>query len=469
MTELDAPTTRITPVLEDGDVALAELRRAVAGPVYAPGDVEAVTELAGFNLSLAHAPVGVVGVTSAQDVAAAIRWAAARGIRVGVLATGHSDIAQRGTLVISTRRLDALHVDPATRIATVGAGVKWARVVEAAAPLELAALNGSSTDVGVVGYTLGGGIGPFIRRHGYAVDRVRRVQLVTGDATLREVTPDTDRELFDAVLGGQDVAGVVTELEFELIEAPRIYGGSVFYDGADAAAVLHAWRAWAPTLPQEMTTSVAILRVPDIEDAPPPLRGRTVTQLRVCFLGSAERGRELLAPMRAAATPEMDMVDAMSYAAIDTVHLDPPNPLPFRADGAVLREVDEATVDALLDVAGPQHDIPVVIVELRHLDGALARGTQGCVTRQDVRFLLGVVSLMVPELAAVVPAVTARILGAAAPWAAPCTPVTWVNPARGGGHPEVSWGAAERAVLEGVRRRVDPDGVCGASRIGLVG
>jgi FAD/FMN-containing dehydrogenase len=462
MTELGGTTATTDSEALD----LAELRRAVAGPVLAPGDVETVTELAGYNLALEHAPIAVVGATGAQDVAAAVRWAAARGIPVGVLATGHGDLSQRGTLAITTRRMDRIDVDPATRRAVVGAGVKWARLVEAAAPLGLAGLNGSSSDVGIVGYTTGGGVGPFVRRYGFASDRVRRLQVVTGDGEIHDVTAASDPELFDVVLGSKDAVALVTELEFELIEAPQIYGGSAFWPAEDIPAVLRAWRAWAPTLPEEMTTSVAILRAPDIEAVPPPLRGRTVAHLRVAFLGSADDGRALLAPMRAVAPPMIDMVDEISYAAIDTVHLDPTDPMPFWADGCFLADVDDAAVDVVLAAAGPEQDLPLLLVELRHLAGAAERGTQGLAPR-DARFMVGVVGPLVPELRDVVPAVARGTVDALAPWAASRTSLNWVNPYSAAARPELAWGPREIERIDAVRRRVDPAGVLGAARMGL--
>lgn len=466
MTELGVPGDGLTT--NDTGEALADLRASVIGPVYGPEDVELVAELAGYNLALAHAPVAVVGATCADDVAAAVRWAAGRGVAVGVLATGHSDLAQRGTLVITTRRMDRVDVDPVTRRATVGAGVKWARLVEAAVPHGLAGLNGSSTDVGIVGYSTGGGVGPFVREYGFASDRVRRLRLVTGDGAIREVSRESDPELFDVVLGSKDAVGIVTELEFELIEVPRMYGGGLIYGAADIPAVLRDWRQWAPTLPEDMTTSVSILRAPDIEAVPPPLRGRTVAHLRVAYLGSAADGCALLAPMRAVATPEMDMVDEMSYAAIDTVHLDPPDPMPFWADGCFLADVDEGCLDTVLAAAGPDRDIPLFLVELRHIAGAAQRGTQGLAPR-DARFMLGVVGPLAPGLHDVVPAVARGLVDTLAPWAASRTGLNWVNPDILAARPELAFGPAERERIATVRRRVDPDGVLGAGRMGLIG
>ena len=110
-------------------------------------------------------PAVVVGAMSPDDVAAAVRYAARTGRRVAVQSTGHglqSDLA--GTVLVSTRRMDAVTIDPKAAVARAQAGARWRQVIDAAAPYGLAPLNGSSSQVGAVGYTLGGGLGPMARR-----------------------------------------------------------------------------------------------------------------------------------------------------------------------------------------------------------------------------------------------------------------------------------------------------------------
>lgn len=460
MTELAGPVAETTEPRE-----IADLRRAVSGPVWDPGGVDLVAELAGFNLAPVHQPVALVGATSAEDVAATVRWARARGIGVGVVATGHADFSHCGTVVISTKRLDRCDVDPVARTVTVGAGVKWSRVLEAAVPHGLSAVTGSSSDVGVVGFTTGGGIGPLVSRFGYGCDRVRRMQVVTGDGQVREVSPTQDPELFHAMLGGKDAAGIVVEMTVELVEMTRFYGGSIFFDAADAAAVMHAWRRWQPTLKESTTTSIAILRMPDMDAFPPPLRGRSVVQLRVAHLGPEIEGLEVVSPMRRVATPIMDMVEEMPAAAIDAVHCDPTEPMPSWATGGFVQSVDDDTIDTLLQAAGPQHELPLIMVELRAVGGAGTRGTAGCVPRAP--YLLGIVAPMVPPLAEVVPALAHGIVDALAPWSEGTVPVNYASPQTIAERPGACWGDEARARLVAVSRRVDPDGVLGGRRLGL--
>ncbi|NJC73927.1 FAD-binding oxidoreductase [Planosporangium thailandense] len=270
-------------------LAVTDLASQVSGPVYVPGDDGFDAEIAAWNLATAHRPLVAVGAADAADVAAAVGWAAERGLPVAVQATGHGAVAAAiGGVLVNTSRLDEVTVDPATRTARVGAGVKWARVIEAAAPYGLAPLSGSSSDVGAVGYTVGGGLGLLARRYGYAADHVRGLRIVTADGQLRDVDADEHPDLFWAVRGGKGNFGIVTSIEIDLVPVATLYAGGIFYPGAVAADVLHAYRAWTSSLPDETTTSVAILRLPPLPELPEPLRGQTVVHLRFIHAGDAD-------------------------------------------------------------------------------------------------------------------------------------------------------------------------------------
>ncbi|WP_342768937.1 FAD-dependent oxidoreductase [Prauserella flavalba] len=174
---------------------LDHLARHVRGPVHLPGTEGYADARSGFQRALTHRPAVVAEALDAADVGAAVRFATARGLAVAVQATGHGLVAPAtgDAMLISTRRMDSVRVDPVARTAWLGAGVRWRRVLDATAAHGLAPLSGSSPGVGAVSYTLGGGLGPLARRYGYAADHVRRVELVTADGEVREVSADRTR------------------------------------------------------------------------------------------------------------------------------------------------------------------------------------------------------------------------------------------------------------------------------------
>jgi hypothetical protein len=311
----------------------------------------------------------------------------------------------------------------------------------------------------VVGYTLGGGIGPMARTFGFAADRVRRLQLVTSGGVTIDVDAGREPDLFWALRGGKCAVGIVSELEFDLLPVPHYYGGAIFYPGTSAATVLHAWRDWVADVPEEVTSSIALLRLPDVPAVPEPLRGRLSVHLRYVHVGDAARGQQLLAPMRAAAPALVDLVDAVPYSAISTVHSDPVDPLPFWDGSCVLGELPAGAIDALLASAGPDADVPLVIAELRHLGGALRRepSVPNAVGGRDAAFGAYVVGPLPPPLAEATPAAGRAVLEALRPWSTGHTLINFQGRAHTPGEVRRAWPEPVRARLDEIEQRHDPE------------
>src|SRR3954447_22088426 len=283
-----------------------ELRRQLTGSLHTPDDPQYAALSTPWLLSVPMRPVAVVAVRTPEDVAATIRFARKHGHTVGVQATGHgAESSLAGHLLVVTAGLDEVTVHP-ERWARVGAGVKWLRVIEAAAPFGLAPLNGSSSDVGIVGYTTGGGVGPLTRTFGLAADRVRAFDVVTGDGIQRRVTPTQHGDLFFALRGGKGTTAIVTAVEFDMLRLPTFYGGAVYFDGADAAAVIDRWRSWSEELPEQATTSFVFFQLPPLPEIPPPLAGKLTLSIRFAWTGQPEEGARLLDQIRAVAPVILD-------------------------------------------------------------------------------------------------------------------------------------------------------------------
>ena len=455
--------TLAVPAHHDGDrAALATLSTAVTRPVLLPGDPGYQAEVAAFNLATHHRPALVVAATCAEDVVAAVHHARATGVPVAVQATGHGAVTPaEGGVLVSTRLLQDVHVDPVTATARIGAGVRWARVVEAAAPYGLAPLSGSSSGVGAVGYTLGGGLGPLGRKYGFAADRVQALEVVTGDGRLRRVTEHSDPELFWALRGGKGNFGIVTSMEVGLVPVSRLYAGGIFYAGEHASSVLHAWRSWVGTLPEETTTSVALLRLPDHDDVPTPLRGVLSVHLRVAHCGDRAEGERLVSHMRGAAPVLADFVRTMPFTECDSIHMDPTQPVPFWEASRLLRDLPGDAVDAVLEAAGPGREVPLVMVELRHLGGALGRpaAVPNAVAGRDAAFSVFVLGPSAPGLEEAVPAAGHAVLAALAPHATASRLVNFLGEDT---DPEVvatAWSPADAARLGRLKAAYDPHGL----------
>ncbi|GGR02713.1 FAD-binding oxidoreductase [Streptomyces aurantiogriseus] len=389
---MSVPHSRTDDTAESGPAGLAA---RIRGALLTPDDEGWDDELAPFNAIGVHRPDLVVAAENASDIQEAIRYAARHRLPVAVQATGHGIAAPAdGGVLISTRRMNAVAVDPVARTARAEAGVRWHQVIDAAAEHGLAPLNGSSPLVGVVGYTLGGGLGLLARRYGYAADHVTRIHVVTAEGELREATAHRNPDLFWALRGGKGNFGVVTSIEFGLVPVATLYGGGLFFAADAAQPVLEAWRRWSEDLPEDMTSSLALLRLPDAPFIPEPLRGRLTVHVRVAFLGPPENGEKLLAPLRAVAPTVLDTVREMPYTEVGEIHMDPVEPVPYHERSILLRGLDEAAVRRLLEVAGPGSDCPAFVVELRRLGGAVARPAPvpSAVGNRDAAFTLTTVS-----------------------------------------------------------------------------
>ncbi|WP_454199008.1 FAD-binding oxidoreductase [Nocardia sp. Marseille-Q1738] len=383
---------------------------AFAGPVFRPGEPDYDAEIAGFQTAYTHRPALIVGAVHAEDVRAAVEYAARHDLPIAVQATGHGlSVAADGGVLISTRRMTRIRIDPANRTAHIGAGVRAGALVEAAAEHGLAPLNGSSPSVGVVGYLLGGGVGLLARRFGYAAEHVRAIELVTADGRVRTLTPGD--ELFGAVLGSGGNFGVITALDVELVPLTEVYGGQLVFDTPLVERALDAWRRWTATVPDELTSTVTMLAFPDIPQVPGPLRGRYVASIRIAFTGPAEEGERLVAPLRAVGDRLKDDLRAMPYTESHTIHSDPDHPHAYAATNALLGAFTEDAAAALLAAAGPESGAGAVI-DVRHLGGALARpgGAGIAVDHREAEYIVRIITG--PEDAAT----RAGIRAALAPW-----------------------------------------------------
>jgi FAD/FMN-containing dehydrogenase len=436
---------------------ISTLAGSVTGTVLGPDDEGYAAEVAAFNVSRQHTPQAVVVPSSADDVAATVRWAAEHGLPVSVQATGHGAVLPitEGVL-INTRALDEVSIDPERKTARVGAGVKWRRVIDAGAEHGLAGLCGSTSDVGVVGYTLGGGLPLLGRAYGFSSDHVRSFDVVTGDGRQHHVEADDGSDLAWALRGGKGNVGVVTSIEIELLDIPDLYGGAMFWPGELAPVLLPAFVEWTRSLPDDFCTSISLLRLPPVPEVPEPLRGTFTVHLRVGYVGTDEDGERLLAPMREVAPPMIDMVGRMPYVELDRIHMDPEQPVPFEEGGMVLRELGPDTIAAILEQAGPDSQSPLLLVEMRLMGGALSRDSDDAVGGRDAAYTLFGVGALMPPIADAVPGAIERLMEAAAPWSTGGTMVNFHGAPRDAADRARPWPAATFERLQRAKATYDP-------------
>jgi FAD/FMN-containing dehydrogenase len=439
-----------------------DLRRLGVSHVLEPTDVGYAEAVSGFDLGVDCTPGVVVDAQTSADVIATVAATAERGEPLGVLGAGHGRLARLvGEVAITLRSMSGVEVDVPGRRARIGAGCTWNPVLAATTPHGLAPVCGSAPGVGVVGYLLGGGIGPLASAVGFSSDTVRSFEVVTPADGVITVSRESQPDLFWAMRGGKGGFGVVTAVTIDLLELATVYGGGLYFDGADAAAVLEAYADWAPALPEEATASFALLRLPAADALPEAIRGKHVAHVRFATIDDPAQGASQLAGIRTAAEPLLDTVGVLPYDRLGAIHGDPTAPMPVANGTASLASLDRHAVAAVLAAADLGGDRPLSSVEIRTLGPATRRAPEDgdAVGGRGTPHLLNVYAAPVPSLDDAGRLAAARaVLDAMRPWQAPVTLVNFVGRANAADAIAGSWTAEQNARLDEIRGRHDPTG-----------
>ena len=406
---------------------LSSLHKAIAGEALLPEEPGWDAARQPWNLLAEQRPAMVGIPASADDVAAMVGFAGARGLRVAPQGIGHGSTSLRnldGAMLLRTTRLSGVEIDAGARRARAGAGCPWSDVVAAAAPHGLVGLHGSSGTVGVVGYTLTGGLGWLGRSRGFACNSVTALEVVTAAGDRAKLTAESDPELFWALRGGGGGSAIVTDIEFELFELREVYAGSLMWPIELAGEIAQAWREWTKAVPEELTSNLKLSRFPPFPEVPEPLRGRALVAATFAHCGTAEEGSRIVDALRQVADPYLDTARTIAAPELADLAGDPPGPLAGRGAGVLVTELDAEAIDAYVELAGPGADVPLVHLEIRHLGGALDRAEQGsgALARAGGAYLLyGVGAVTTPESDAAIAATLDAVQERMRPWTAPQT------------------------------------------------
>lgn len=439
--------------------------RTVPASVVLPGDDGWDEARQAWNAAVDQMPAAVAQPTSVEDVVEAIRWARAYGMRVAPQSTGHNagplgDLSD--TMLLRTGGLDEVSVDLERGVARAGGGVLWEQVVDAVAPHGMAVLHGSSPDVGVAGYSLGGGIGWLARLHGLATNSLTAVELVTMDGEHLRADADTHPDLFWAIRGGGGNFGVVTALEFRMYPLESAYAGWLIFPWERSEEVLNAWAAWTRTAPDEVTSVGRILQLPDMEPIPPQFRGAKIVVVEAAFAGSEEDGAALMAPLRALG-PIADTFAQVPPQGLVRLHQDPEGRTPGHGDHTLLDSLTPEAVRAFVATAGPGSNETVLSAEIRHLGGALARPEpgNGALSHLDASYAMFAVGIpFTPEVMVQLQADTARIVAALEPWS---RGRSYLNFAESSTDTRTAYAPGTYARLQEVKARYDASGTARAN------
>jgi FAD/FMN-containing dehydrogenase len=321
MTATDGRTTL-------GDPSVQELTESLRGEVLRDGDPGYDEARTGWNAIFHDAkPDLVVRCAGTADVIAAVRFARSAGLEIAVKGGGHSVPGFStidGGMLIDLGPMTGVRVDPTAKRVVAQGGCRWHDVDKETQEFGLAVTGGLVSDTGIAGYTLGGGIGHLMRKHGLAIDNLVGADVVTADGRFVHASETDEPELFWGLRGGGGNFGIVTAFEFQLHNVgPMVYGGPIFFAGEDSDAVLTAFAEWtAAGLPDEISALANVLVAPPVPFLPEEHHGKQICAVIFCHAGDHAEGEKLLAPIRAAATPIADLGGPIPYATLNSL-IDP--------------------------------------------------------------------------------------------------------------------------------------------------
>jgi hypothetical protein len=395
---------------------------SIRGRIATPSDSDWDETRQPWNLAADQQPSAVAFVESADDVSKVVRFASQNDLKVAGQGTGHGAVALGpldDVILIKTERMREVAIEG--QRARVEAGARAETVAGTAIEKGMSSMPGTSPNVGVVGYTLGGGLSWFGRKHGWACNRVAAIELVTGDGEARTVDATSDPDLFWALRGGGGGYAIVTALHVELLPIAEAYAGALLFPAEVGVDGVRRYRDWAATAPEEVSSMVRLLQLPPIPDVPEPLRGQKLLGIAAAFIGSQEEGQRAIAPLREIGEPVMDTFDQIPASGLGRIAMDPEPPVPALGHHRVIRELPDQAIDAFYEVAGPESGSPLLVAELRQLGGALGRPAEngGALDKLDAEWvMLGIGMLMDPAMRDPIAAQLDKLADAVDPWAA---------------------------------------------------
>src|SRR5215211_430933 len=245
-----------------GEATLGELESTLRGRLVRPGDPDYDQARAVWNAAHDRRPALIIRCAGTADVVRAVEFARSEGLEVAVRGGAHSIAGfstSDGGLVIDTSPMQGIRVDPAGRRAVAQAGLTWSAFDHETQAFGLATTGGLVSTTGIAGFTLGGGIGWLMRKHGLTADNLIGADVVTADGRLVHASADENPELFWGLRGGGGNFGIVTSFEYEVHPVgPVVMGGPVTYPGGMSADILRFYREWSEHAPDELTTLVSL-------------------------------------------------------------------------------------------------------------------------------------------------------------------------------------------------------------------
>jgi FAD/FMN-containing dehydrogenase len=360
-----------------GEATVGELEASLRGAVIRPGDTDYDEARSIWNAGHDKHPALIIRCAGVADVMKAVEFACSQDLPVAVRGGAHS-IAGFSTVddgvVIDLSPMNTVRVDPLHRRATAEGGATWKDVDHETQAFGLAVTGGLVSSTGIGGFTLGGGIGWLLRKHGLTSDNLVGADVVTADARLVHASAKENSDLFWALRGGGGNFGIVTSFEYELHPVgPTVMAGLLFFPGDAARAIVTGWRKLTESMPDELTTLVNMTTAPPVPFLPESVHGKPIVAIGAMHCGSLDKAEQAVAPLRTLAEPILDHLGPVPYVGMQQA-LDPLWTAGAHNyfTSALLDKLPDAAIDELLTrwAAKPT---PNSELHIHHAGGAMGR------------------------------------------------------------------------------------------------
>jgi FAD/FMN-containing dehydrogenase len=249
-----------------------------------------------------------------------VRFARDHDLVIAVRGGGHSVAGFStcdGGMVIDLSGMRAVRVDPAKRTARVEGGALLEQLDRAAQEHGIACPVGVVGHTGVAGLTLGGGMGRLQRKHGYTIDNLLSVDLVTADGSVRQVSDEVEPDLFWGLRGAGANFGIATAFEFRLHPiGPNVTSGAVVFPLERAREAAALYREAARTAPDHMHLGLNFATAPAGRVATPEVRGKATVAVGSTHFGDQKDAERDLRRLRRELEPLLDTFSATTYLAV---------------------------------------------------------------------------------------------------------------------------------------------------------
>jgi FAD/FMN-containing dehydrogenase len=357
--------------------AFESFRASFRGELVLPSDAPYELARRVWNGAIDKRPALIARCSGAVDVVRAVEFAREHDLLVAVRGGGHNVAGHAtcdGGVVIDLSPMRSNSLDLARRSIRVQAGATWGDVDHETQAFGLATTGGLVSTTGIAGFTLGGGFGWLMRKHGLACDNLLSAEIVTAGGRLLRTSADENADLFWGLRGGGGNFGIVTSFEFRLhAVGPIVTAGAIFFRGDDAAHALRFYRDWIEKAPDELTTAVTLATAAPAPFLPEEVHGKRVVVVSGCFDGEPEDGMRALQPLKQFDSAVADLIEPMPYTEMQAL-----------VDGqwaagacnyfksSYLAGLEDRAIETLLD-AHERAVSPDSKIQLYHLGGAAAR------------------------------------------------------------------------------------------------